>query len=1063
MEIGLKRLVQLAILLLCAVPAFGQQTPVTATVVDPKGQPYTFSSGYASIACPGNQQPTFNGSPLTRTITITGFDGFGKFSMVLWDVNAIQPINCGWKFMITWKDNLTSFTTGIIGASAQVPAITGSTVVDLSAAISAYAPPLPLSPAAGGGTPGGIPIETQVNFAGTFGGTPCESFANITTGPENVDCDWHSKGPNPNIDVTRYGARFCNSATTPCAAGLTATITSGSPNATISSASTFINGDGVTIYGAGPAITMSTPNAPTVVQALALTGTSTGLLTLNAPTGSTTYCYKIVARDVGGGLTAASSETCTATGVATLGMNTVNITSSSRAGDVVTVTTATSHGFKIGCGQGGPSTRCGEVFIGSGGSDVSFRGWFPVASAANGTTFTYNTYADTRNGATTSSTGGTATWYACNHVTWTQVVGASQYYVYGGASGAETLIGASMLEGLNTDFTFDDFGTTIMGGFTLPPYVPNTPPVAAKADNLTTTILSGAGTTSLVLAANASTSVAGATVRLDSAPALLLAAQAADALNGSGTVMLPVGPANTQIVVNSYLDTHALRFAVQISGQLLLNETWQIGPRGSSDAVRWEGITPQNGPPPANAWQPDPIVFVNTANPGLYVDSGNDVTINGTDFRCTGSGGNSCRIALVEGGFNQTYKDDSFTSGSGAGDINGIDLYLRGQAGVGSAGNIIIDRVTFAGGASADGVSHTPLFYCNDCGDLQVRSAYYLHRGALINGDPSGFTTTDIQHSYINGGFQPLYTRTGGNNSDAWFIGSIVMDTIPHPCVALFSLVSLASKGNGGTTGRVCAPFGGLPPFSGVRSTQYFSGTIGDGSRDNFNFISQSSGAFDGVFGTNDGIYSVLGVNGAIASGVSYPIFINGAPPAAPTCGVSAGGSLPIQSYTFQVVPIWQTGGEGTYSANSSTCTTTTGNQTITINWTIPPGSPTGMRLYYSGLEDSHFTDPFPVSVTSFIWTTSTGSAGAVKVSNGILPTAGPTMLMPGLQGIVSGGPVIPAGITVAQLPTAAPGNAGQIRVVTDSTAVAAEGQTCVGASTNTALAFSNGTVWKCF
>jgi hypothetical protein len=51
---------------------------------------------------------------------------------------------------------------------------------------------------------------------------------------------------------------------------------------------------------------------------------------------------------------------------------------------------------------------------------------------------------------------------------------------------------------------------------------------------------------------------------------------------------------------------------------------------------------------------------------------------------------------------------------------------------------------------------------------------------------------------------------------------------------------------------------------------------------------------------------------------------------------------------------------------------------------------------------------------------------------------------------------------TVSGLPTAS-GNPGQIRYVTDSTAVAAEGQTCVGSSSTKALAFSNGTVWKCF
>jgi hypothetical protein len=53
--------------------------------------------------------------------------------------------------------------------------------------------------------------------------------------------------------------------------------------------------------------------------------------------------------------------------------------------------------------------------------------------------------------------------------------------------------------------------------------------------------------------------------------------------------------------------------------------------------------------------------------------------------------------------------------------------------------------------------------------------------------------------------------------------------------------------------------------------------------------------------------------------------------------------------------------------------------------------------------------------------------------------------------------------IAVASLPAAAAGNAGQWRTVNDSTAIAAEGQTCAGGGTLTAAAFSNGTVWKCF
>lgn len=68
----------------------------------------------------------------------------------------------------------------------------------------------------------------------------------------------------------------------------------------------------------------------------------------------------------------------------------------------------------------------------------------------------------------------------------------------------------------------------------------------------------------------------------------------------------------------------------------------------------------------------------------------------------------------------------------------------------------------------------------------------------------------------------------------------------------------------------------------------------------------------------------------------------------------------------------------------------------------------------------------------------------------------------PGAQGVAFGGKFTPGSTTVASLP-AAGSNGGSVMVVTDSTAVASEGQTCVGSSTNTALAFSNGSVWKCF
>src|ERR1700688_1540197 len=133
----MKRFFLLAAMLFAPVLCWGQQTSIVATVTDPAGKAYQFLTGSSSIQCPGNQQPVFNGSPLTRTIPITGGDGNGTFTQVLWDVNAIQPAGCSWRFAITAGNGVTNFTTG------NIAGVTGVGPVNLSVAISAYSVLLP--------------------------------------------------------------------------------------------------------------------------------------------------------------------------------------------------------------------------------------------------------------------------------------------------------------------------------------------------------------------------------------------------------------------------------------------------------------------------------------------------------------------------------------------------------------------------------------------------------------------------------------------------------------------------------------------------------------------------------------------------------------------------------------------------------------------------------------------------------------------------------------------------------------------------------------------------------
>ena len=133
---------------------------------------------------------------------------------------------------------------------------------------------------------------------------------------------------------------------------------------------------------------------------------------------------------------------------------------------------------------------------------------------------------------------------------WTPVTGAFEYYIAGRSTGGEVTIGVSRPQNPSqsiVDATWDDFGSPMMDGILLPYFVPSAPPSVATADSLVTTIVSGAGTTTLTLAGTASTSVSGATILFDNAPNI---ATAAATIGANGLLYFPAGGT---YVVNSYL------------------------------------------------------------------------------------------------------------------------------------------------------------------------------------------------------------------------------------------------------------------------------------------------------------------------------------------------------------------------------------------------------------------------------------------------------------------------------------------------------------------------------
>ena len=134
------------------------------------------------------------------------------------------------------------------------------------------------------------------------------------------------------------------------------------------------------------------------------------------------------------------------------------------------------------------------------------------------------------------------------------------------------------------------------------------------------------------------------------------------------------------------------------------------------------------------------------------------------------------------------------------------------------------------------------------------------------------------------------------------------------------------------------------------------------------------------------------------------------------------------------------------------------------------PGSPCGFFVFkaYSAAGQGTAQDGYPDAGGIDCVLTNTPSGGIAPAAVGIAvqdPLGTGNMVHaavfePGVNYLNF--PTIFTSVAVGALPSAAT-YAGGLLTVNDSTAIATEGQTCAGGGTVRALAFSNGTVWKCF
>lgn len=753
------------------------------------------------------------------------------------------------------------------------------------------------------------------NGAWTLIGPTAGSLVSPVTSPNPLafDVNVAFKGPNPYYDVTRYGVRAVS--TVPSAS---ATINSGSSSVTLSAASTFQNGDGVVLYGAGAPHSLSTPGAPTVTPSVARVLTATGIV-VNGPTGATTYNYKVIARDKNGGLTAASTVGTTTTGAASLGSQSAGISAMTRSNATVTVTTSSAHGLTIGS----------MVYIQMSAGDTSFAGWYQVLTTADNTHFTFTSGLDTRNGANTTWTPGTATvyWFNCNRVAWSAVTGAFQYYIYSDRASAGTFALIGVSKPVNGAFVegslyWDDFGSPMMDGLTSQPgNIPATAPASATSDNLVTTILSGAGTTTLTLATTAGTSVSGVSILFDNAPNILTAATAANA----ATLYFPVPASGASYWTNSVLDLSAL-FVNILGAGLALKDTLILG------AANWYGTNlPRSGTGTSFQFESLPSISIQ-AIPGILIANGGSGHYEG--FQLTGSGTNNILMMQDGGGGAGAPIYERITFVIGNGDAVGIGWLGRGMSDGEANVTCRMRRIGAFGNQNTLGSTATPILFFNFGGGT-IESIFMSGKGICARPASQPSFELTINWGYCQGGTLPFLTVAGGpsagNLGGNIDIGHITPDTGAQPILTYL-------LGPGSFTGAVRinlideSPSSGVPIVTGsalftVKAYGAFSGqNTGVTSDSNF----------------TDKFVSIFGPSGTI--GYALP-----APSTAAGAVVSAGGAAPIGTLTYTFAWIDALGRSTLVGASSVSVTTTTGNQTVTVTPPTPPVGAIGWAPYRNG------------------------------------------------------------------------------------------------------------------
>lgn len=688
--------------------------------------------------------------------------------------------------------------------------------------------------------------------------------------------------------------------------------------------------------------------------------------------GSTTYAYKIVMRGYHGELSVASPAGRTTTGAATLGVNTVNVTSCSRTSGLVTCTTGATHNFQVGVAvdfEG--STQFSSTAN-------QYNGTHIIASTPTSTIFTF--YQASQPNDSGTDTGGTAKVVAKNMVQWDMVpYTVLQSIVYRSTNGGAYSV-AGIVEGM--DGAFVDWG---LAAPAVPANVPSTPPGSTTNGILATTITNISGTT-LTLAGNASNTVTSQTAQHDNTP-IVLAGCAALPTNGGGTLLIPATSPIASVLFTSPLDlydgcpslqiTLTLASAVYLTDPIIMKVSGQTinsspGGRQAGNQFQYYSSTSVNG----------------TAYPFFYFVPGSfgPNTITNLSMNC-GNAYQSCVVQDQDQGgggvANISYDNDTFTGSAGAMPFimrsGGFNFWFnRGQFQVNSGAWGVPEALQITipnplGGTDAIGGNGWTM-----SGILEFNKTIFTGHGIEYNDWGTPHLSGIVGHAtfiepLIESPFTPWLNvyLTGANSS--------------------FTEVKLINAGYADFLSGFATPFiafspnvriGGLVSEFSTCANSYqplFEGNITGGVE-----ITQGSTAGCSLTGTFGSINHNLagGTLGSTSStyqstllelkGTGKAYYDMELPAAPASVVVRGGGAVAVGSNCYAIFAYDKDGG-WTQNSTAKTCaTTTSGNRTVTITRPTLPANATAWNVTWfppGGGSGYQSCTPIPLATTTWVQT----------------------------------------------------------------------------------------------